>query len=145
MSAKTNWKLGRAGIMMMGLGCAITAMSVNSMAGQALAEQAGDPQVEFNLRDTNSAMDPSRVVSVSIRKRIGETLTAGTCNMPFSNFTGDTYIRVYGPNGSEVASNDDNCGGLGSYLSHVAETSGTYRIVIGCFGSTACSGVLSYE
>ena len=67
-------------------------------------------------------------------------MTNRTC----ASFTGDTYLRLKGPSGSDVASNDDSCGGVGSKLTFTATTAGTYQIRAGCYSSTSCSGTVAW-
>jgi hypothetical protein len=68
----------------------------------------------------------------------------GTCGLTGSSFTGDTYLRLYGPTGAQAASNDDACSGRGSNLSFTATSAGTYQIRAGCYSSTSCSGTVAW-
>jgi len=53
---------------------------------------------------------------------------------------GDRTLALLDPSGSQVAYNDDACGGLGSRIVHQAASSGTYRIATACYGSRSCGG-----
>jgi hypothetical protein len=68
----------------------------------------------------------------------------GTCGLEGSATQGDTYVRLDGASGSEVAANDDACGGRGSSLSYTAPTDGTLRIRAGCYHDTACGGTVAW-
>jgi hypothetical protein len=46
---------------------------------------------------------------------------------------------------TEVASNDDNCGGNGSLVSYKATATGYYTIHAGCFSSGSCSGTVAVK
>lgn len=57
--------------------------------------------------------------------------------------SGDTYLRLYGPGGTQVAASDDSCG-LRSSLSFTASQSGLYQIRAGCYSSGSCGGTVAY-
>jgi hypothetical protein len=59
-------------------------------------------------------------------------------------FTGDTYLRLFGPAATQVGANDDSCGGRGSNLTYTATATGTYQIRAGCYSSTSCSGTAAW-
>lgn len=76
----------------------------------------------------------------------GEPLFVGTCGLDLNAwFSGDTYLRVFGPAGTEVAFNDDACGGRGSRLFFSAQTAGEYEIRAGCHGEERCSGTVAWR
>ncbi len=99
------------------------------------------PSVAYTASATNSAQLNTADVSVSLRA--GQTLSAGTCTVPGSVGTGDTFVRLLGADGQTVASNDDACGRL-SYVQFVAPADGTYLLKAGCYGAERCGGTLSY-
>ncbi|HEX8434741.1 lectin-like protein [Archangium sp.] len=97
---------------------------------------------EYSASNTSSASQNTTNVAVTLQA--GQTLTVGTCGISGTFASGDTYLRLYGPNGFEVAYNDDSCGGLSSNFSYAAPAGGTYVIRAGCYGSGACSGRVGY-
>ncbi|WP_324291449.1 pre-peptidase C-terminal domain-containing protein [Corallococcus sp. bb12-1] len=108
------------------------------MRGLSAAPDAGD--VTFTATNTNSANQ--NTVNHNVTLAAGQTLKFGTCTVPGSSGTGDTYLRLY--NGTtQAASNDDACGTL-SYASFTATTAGTYQIRAGCYSTGSCSGTVSY-
>jgi hypothetical protein len=77
----------------------------------------------------------------------GSKLTVGTCGLPYASATGDTYLRLVGPDGyTTVAANDDNCSGSGSQLIYMVPSGagGDYMIRAGCYGSSSCSGAVRW-
>ncbi len=99
----------------------------------------------FSATNTNSAAQ--NTVNKVVALTAGQKITLGTCGVTGSAFTGDTYLRLFGPNGAEVASNDDSCGGRGSNLGYTVPTgaAGNYEIRAGCYSSTSCSGTVVWE
>ena len=93
---------------------------------------------------TNSATVNTTNVPISLSG--GTTVALGTCGLPGAWGLGDTYIRLYGPFGTQVAVNDDNCGNLSTYLTYTvpANAGGTYVIRAGCFAAANCSGNVVY-
>ena len=96
-------------------------------------------RLEFSASDTQSAQ--RNTVNRTVELNPGETITAGTCGLAGASFTGDTYLRLFA-GGTQVASNDDECGGLGSQLSYTSSGGGPVEIRAGCYRSTSCSGVV---
>lgn len=75
----------------------------------------------------------------------GYTYVIGTCGVPGASGSGDTYLRLFDPNGVQVAFNDDaggSCGAL-STITFSPSTYGAYKIRAGCYNDTACSGTVS--
>lgn len=75
----------------------------------------------------------------------GTTYTIGTCGVAGASGTGDTYLRLYDPNGVQVAFNDDaggSCGAL-STITYSPPAYGAYMIRAGCYSNTACSGTVN--
>ncbi|RKH05111.1 serine protease [Corallococcus sp. CA053C] len=98
--------------------------------------------VTFTFTATNTNGANQNTVNHNVTLAAGKTLKFGTCTVPGSSGTGDTYLRLY--NGTtQVASNDDACGTL-SYASFTATTAGTYQIRAGCYSSGSCSGTVAY-
>jgi hypothetical protein len=70
--------------------------------------------------------------------------TAGTCGVQGATVTGDSFLRVFNPQGVQVAFNDDACvpGSLGSNVAFAATARGTYTIRAGCYDDTSCGGMV---
>jgi lysyl endopeptidase len=97
----------------------------------------------YSASNTNSAQQ--NTVNQVVVLTAGWEITVGTCGLSGSAFTGDTYLRLFGPNGIQVASNDNACGGLGSRIVFRVTTSGPYEIRGGCFASSSCTGTAKWE
>jgi hypothetical protein len=98
---------------------------------------------DFNSSETGSAR--MRTVRASVPLQAGQAFQAGTCGLPESSGTGDTFLRLYEPGGREIAANDDQCGALSSLSYTVpAGASGDYELHIGCFGDSTCQGRVAY-
>ncbi|MFP2963876.1 trypsin-like serine peptidase [Myxococcus sp. 1LA] len=117
-----------------------------SVAGSA--RLCGNPEpppgnaFSYSASNTNSAQ--ANTTNHSIALRSGQTLTIGTCGLTGATFTGDTYLRLRGPAGAQVAENDDACGGRGSSIAYQATADGNYVINAGCYGSGSCSGNVAW-
>jgi hypothetical protein len=94
----------------------------------------------YSATNTNSAQQ--NTVNKTVALTAGQRVTLGTCGITGATFTGDTWLRVAGPTGAQVGSNDDACGGTGSNLSFTAATAGTYQIRGGCFAAGSCTGTV---
>jgi Trypsin-like peptidase domain len=97
----------------------------------------------YSASNTNSALQNTvnRVVALTA----GQKITLGTCGLTGATFSGDTWLRLNGPGGTEVGSNDDACGGRGSQIVFTASTAGNYEIRAGCYSSGSCSGTVVWE
>lgn len=102
-----------------------------------LGETASFP---YQANDTNSAT--RNTTQYSFYLGTNTRITAGTCGITHADSDGDTFLRLFNPNGQEVTYNDDACGGLASNFSYFTgpNTSGTFTIRAGCYGDTACGG-----
>jgi hypothetical protein len=94
----------------------------------------------YNATNTNSAQQ--NTVNKVVALTAGQKLTVGTCGLTGSVATDDTWLRLRGPAGTELASNDDACGGRGSNLTITAATSGNYEIRAGCYSTGSCGGTV---
>lgn len=96
----------------------------------------------YSASNTNSATQntSNRVIALTA----GQKLTLGTCGVTNATFTGDTYLRLFGPTGTEVASNDDACGGRGSNFVYTVPTTGNYELRAGCYSSGSCTGTVAW-
>jgi hypothetical protein len=97
---------------------------------------------DFSASNTNSAQQ--NTVNQSVTLAAGQKITLGTCGVTGATATGDTYLRLYGPSATQVAANDDACGGTASNLSFTATTAGTYQIRAGCYSNNSCSGKVAW-
>lgn len=97
----------------------------------------------FTASNTNSAQ--MNTTDYAIALNAGQLLTIGTCGMPGSSFSGDTYLRLFNLSGSQVApANDDACGELGSQMVYTATAGRSYLIRVGCYSSGSCSGTVAW-
>jgi V8-like Glu-specific endopeptidase len=96
----------------------------------------------FTASNTNSAQQST--VNQSVTLAAGQVITLGTCGVTGGTFTGDTWLRLFGPTNAQVGSNDDACGGRGSQITFTATTAGTYQIRSGCYQATSCSGTTAW-
>lgn len=96
----------------------------------------------YNASNTNSATQNTTPYDVTLTA--GQTLSFGTCGVNGASGSGDTYLRLYAPDGSHVAANDDACGGLLSSVGFTATQTGTYRIQAGCYSSGSCNGTVAF-
>ena len=95
----------------------------------------------YSASGTNNATQNTTPYDVSLTA--GQTLSFGTCSVAGASGSGDTFLRLYAPDGSHVAANDDACGYL-SLVGHTATQSGTYRIQAGCYSSGGCGGTVAF-
>ncbi|MGZ3460194.1 MAG: GON domain-containing protein, partial [Archangium sp.] len=95
----------------------------------------------FSASNTNSATQNTTPYNVTLTA--GQTLQFGTCSVSGASGSGDTYLRLYAPDGTNVAANDDYCGLL-SFVGFSATQTGTYRIQAGCYSTTSCSGTVAF-
>ncbi|WPB82345.1 Ig-like domain-containing protein [Archangium violaceum] len=98
----------------------------------------------YSASNTNSAQQ--NTVNQTIALTAGQTLTLGTCGVSGASFSGDTYLRLYNPSGTQVAYNDDACGGVGSNFTYTVPSgaSGNYQLRAGCYSSGSCSGSVAW-
>lgn len=100
------------------------------------------PANSYSYSASNTSSAQQNTVNQSVTVNAGQTITVATCGLTGASFSGDTYLRLFGPAATQVASNDDACSGAGSSLSYTATTSGTYQIRGGCYSSGSCSGTV---
>lgn len=103
---------------------------------------AGGGSYNFTASNTNNAQQ--NTVNQSVTLTAGQSITLGTCGVAGSNASGDTYLRLFGPAGTQVSSNDDSCGGRASSLTYTATAAGTFQIRAGCYSNTSCSGTVAW-
>lgn len=96
----------------------------------------------YSASNTNSAQQ--NTTNAFIYLNAGQTLTAGTCGLSGASASGDTYLRLY-DGATQVAQNDDSCGGVSSKLVYTATASKKYELRAGCFGGSSCSGTVVWS
>jgi V8-like Glu-specific endopeptidase len=102
------------------------------------------PPNSFTYTATNTNNAQQNTVNKVVALTAGQKLTVATCGVTGATFTGDTYLRLRTTAGTEVASNDDACGGRGSSFSYTATTSGNFEIRAGCYSSGSCGGTVVF-
>jgi uncharacterized protein YgiB involved in biofilm formation len=98
----------------------------------------------FSYTAANTTSATVNTANKVIALTAGQVLTLGTCGVTGSSFSGDTYLRLFNPSGTEVTSNDDACGGQGSNFTYTASVSGNFELRAGCFSSGSCSGTVAW-
>lgn len=96
----------------------------------------------YDTSITNSAQQ--NTANRTFTLNAGDVLEVGTCNVAGSFASGDTYLRLFG-GGTQVAYNDDSCGGAASYIQYTAVTTGTYELRAGCYSNGSCSGIVTFH
>jgi V8-like Glu-specific endopeptidase len=93
----------------------------------------------YSASNTNSAQQntTNRLIAVTA----GDRVTVATCGLTGATFSGDTFLRLFSGT-SQVANNDDACGGLGSSITHTAATTGNLEVRAGCFSTGSCTGTV---
>jgi alpha-tubulin suppressor-like RCC1 family protein len=101
--------------------------------------------LSYNYSATNTNSAQQNTVNKTFTLNAGDKLEVGTCNLAGASASGDTYLRLYGISGTEVAYNDDNCGGVASYIQYTAPTTGSYEVRAGCYSNNSCGGTVAYK
>lgn len=100
----------------------------------------------YAASETNCALESTQSARSTVFIAAEETIMLGTCGVSESAAEGNTVLRLFGPDGSQVASNDDgssvDCLG-GSKLAYLAPVSGNYLLQAGCFASSTCAGTVA--
>ena len=100
--------------------------------------------VPYTTSNTNNAQQ--NTIDTNVPLQGGMAITIGTCGLPSVSGSGDTYIRLIGPNGLTAAVNDDSCGLLSNMTYTVPPGGdGVYTIKAGCYSSGSCNGTLGYS
>lgn len=120
-------------------GCA-GATSCSGTARWDIVSVAGS--FPFSATNTNSAQQ--NTIDAYVWIQTGRKITVGTCGLPGSSATGDTFLRIYDSNGLPVAANDDACGGLASNVSYTSTAYVSYRILAGCYSNRSCGGTVAW-
>ncbi len=106
--------------------------------------QPPDPPGTYSYSASNTNSAQQNTVNKVVALTAGQKITLGTCGVANSAFTGDTFLRLNGPASTEVASNDDACGGRGSQIVYTAAAAGNYTIRGGCYSTGACTGTVAW-
>ena len=141
VGSSMTYTASAAGTLEVRAGCYSSGSCTGTVVIQITPGSGGGGSFNYSASNTNSAQQ--NTVNQNVTLSAGQTIQFGTCTVPGSSGTGDTYLRLYNPSGVQVTSNDDACGVL-SFASHSATTSGTYQIRAGCYSSNSCSGTVAY-
>lgn len=110
---------------------------------EELPDPGPAPTGSFSYTAANTNNATSNTTNYWISLSAGQTATLGTCGVNGASFSGDTYLRLYNPAGTEVAANDDACG-LGSRLVFTATSGSSFQVRAGCYSSGSCSGTVAW-
>lgn len=102
------------------------------------------PATKYDFLASNTASATRSTINGTVTLAAGQKLTVGTCGITGAAFTGDTFVRLRGPSGTEVAYNDDACGGTGSQVTYTATVAGTYEVRAGCYQNGTCGGTVAW-
>ena len=106
------------------------------------------PANSFTYSATNTSSAQQNTVNLSLTVNAGDIVEVGTCNLAGATAVGDTYLRLFDTaSGTQVAVNDDSCGGHSSYLKYTvpAGQGGTYEVRAGCYSSESCGGTVVWR
>jgi hypothetical protein len=109
-----------------------------------LCNSTPPPVTNFTFTATGTSNATVNTRNQGVALTAGQRITVGTCGVAGASTTGDTFLRLVGPGGTEVGANDDECGGRGSKLAFTATTAGTYEIRAGCYENTSCGGTVAW-
>ncbi|HZH78784.1 MAG TPA: hypothetical protein VEY88_22335, partial [Archangium sp.] len=122
-------------------GSGYTCSSANACVPGTPAPPAGS--LTYSATNTNSAQQSTTNRTFTLNA--GDTLEVGTCGLTGATASGDTFLRVFGVGGTEVAYNDDSCGSYASFIRYTVSTSGTYEVRAGCYSSESCEGTVVWR
>jgi hypothetical protein len=111
-------------------------------AGTCSVEAPTSGSFFYTASDTNFATQNTTNLDISILA--GQTLEIGTCGVPGASGSGDTFLRLFDPSNNLVVAADDACGGLLTFFSFTATTTGIFQVHAGCFSSGSCSGTVAF-
>jgi hypothetical protein len=132
-----------AGIYQLRAGC----FSAGACSGTvAYTVTSNDGAGAFSYSAANTASATINTFDQPLALQAGQTIQFATCGLTGSTGTGDTYLRLYGPDSELATLSDDACGGLLSQASFTvpAGSEGAYLIRAGCFSGNTCSGTVPF-
>jgi V8-like Glu-specific endopeptidase len=123
-------------------GC-FSGAACSGVVGYVLSRNDGGSQYSYSGSGTSGAT--VNTIDQTLVLRAGQTLKFGTCGLNFASGTGDTLLRLSGPDSEVAAFNDDACGLLSNGSFTVPPgADGAYAIRGGCFGNGACTGTVAF-
>jgi hypothetical protein len=138
-----------AGVYQLRAGC-FSSLTCNGTIAYTLSSNDGTGSFPYSASNTASAT--INTTEQPLVLEAGQTLRFGTCGIfPPNTGTGDTFLRLFGPDSEQATFNDDNpslCG-TGSVLSNgsftvPAGSDGAYLLRGGCFSSGSCTGTVVF-
>lgn len=119
---------------------AVSAAALSTVASYATGTTGSATVTNPNSRAFNLGSFPA-----------GTTVQVGTCGLsgatavpPGGTSATDTFLRLYAGS-TQLASNDDNCGGLGSKIVTTLATSATLTLYAGCYSDSSCGGTIRVD
>ena len=117
--------------------------AVRGPAAPAPASSAPANSYAYTASNTNSAQQ--NTVDKTLTFAAGDVVEVGTCGVEGATVDGDSFLRFNNGTGTEVASNDDSCGGRGSYFKYTVPAAGSFTIRGGCYSSGSCGGTVVWK
>jgi len=96
----------------------------------------------YTATNTNSAQQ--NTVDKTLTFAAGDIVEVGTCGLEGATVEGDSFLRLNNAT-AEVASNDDSCGGRGSYIKYTVPAAGSFTIRGGCYTTGSCGGTVVWK
>ena len=109
-------------------------------------DEVGNPyELMIYPRQSGYLRDRSHTGAMNIGiERTISWLSSFHALQPGESFTGDTFLRLRNPSATQVATNDDACGGVGSQIVYRATVSGNFELRAGCYSTTSCNGTVAW-
>lgn len=118
--------------------------ALDELCQSAPADRLCAPRNAFSYSAGSTASATVNTIRQFVALSPGQTITVGTCGINGASGTGDTMLRLIGPNGTVVATSDDaaGCGALSRLSFNVAPLlGGLWRVAQGpATPSCGCSG-----
>jgi len=139
----------QAGVFQLRAGC-FSNTACNGTVAYTLSHNDGSGSYAYSASSTNSATVNTGDQPLVLK--VGQTIKLGTCGLPGSGGTGDTFLRLLGPDSESAAFNDDVLPfdvAVCARLSNTAFTvpaggAGAYLIRGGCFANGSCTGTVAF-
>jgi len=151
LGSRLGYRVTTAGDYTVRIGCSQNSACSGNAVVRVTPPSASTSSLFYNVSGTASATTASSTLLLSLRA--GDVLTTGTCPtmVGAASGTGDTYMRLFGPDGLQNTFSDDDCpNNDNSLLSSITDVTitpdkaGPYLLRSGCYGNTACSATLVY-